>query len=73
MVTTMTTIKAIAFTLVALSCTAAMAHDGSERASPAAEKIKVAQEQRFNDQINGESSRLVNTEKKTSVNEPEKG
>nr|WP_193441864.1 hypothetical protein [Pseudomonas caspiana] len=70
---TMNLIKSIAFTVAALSSTVAMAHDGSERASPAAEKIKIAQEQRFNDQINGESSRLVNTEKKTSVNEPEKG
>lgn len=73
MVITMKLIKSIAFTIAALSSTAALAHDGSERASPAAEKIKVAQEQRFNDQINNETSRLVNTEKKTSVDAPEKG
>ncbi|MBC3948499.1 MULTISPECIES: hypothetical protein [Pseudomonas] len=68
----MNLIKSIAFTVAALSSAAAMAHDGSERASPAAEKIKIVQEQRFNDQLN-EASRLVNTEKKTSVDEPEKG
>ncbi|WP_349970687.1 hypothetical protein [Pseudomonas caspiana] len=69
----MNIIRSIALTVVALSSATAMAHDGSERASPAAEKIKVAQEQRFNDQLNSESSRLVNIDKKTPVNEPEKG
>lgn len=73
MVMTMNLIKSIAFTVAALCSTAALAHDGSERASPAAEKIKIAQEERFNDQINSESSRLVDTDKNTSVNEPVKG
>lgn len=68
----MNLIKSIAFTVAALSSTAALAHDGSERASPAAEKIKIAQEQRFNDKTN-ETSRLVNTEKKTSSDVSEKG
>ncbi|WP_122661955.1 hypothetical protein [Pseudomonas viridiflava] len=69
----MNIIRSIALTLVALSSTAALAHDGSERASSAAEKIKIAQALQFNDQINSESSRLVNAEKQTPVNEPEKG
>ncbi|MCI8211229.1 hypothetical protein AUC61_17010 [Pseudomonas sp. S25] len=69
----MNIIRSIAFTVIALSSTVALAHDGSERASPAAEKIKIAQELKFNDQLNSEASRLVNTEKQTPANEPEKG
>ncbi|GFM80263.1 hypothetical protein PSCICN_09550 [Pseudomonas cichorii] len=57
-------LKSMVFTAVALSCTAAFAKDGSERASPAALKMRIAQEARFNEQNRSETSRLVSADEK---------
>ncbi len=55
-------IKSIAFVAAALSCSLAFAEDGSERANQAAQKMRIAQEARFDDQRNSETSRLVNSD-----------
>ncbi|MBX8493644.1 hypothetical protein K5D67_01860 [Pseudomonas cichorii] len=57
-------LKSMVFAAVALSTTAAFAKDGSERASPAALKMRLAQEVRFIEQNRGETSRLVSADEK---------
>ncbi|WP_122316181.1 hypothetical protein [Pseudomonas cichorii] len=58
----MNLIKSLVLTVTALSCTAVLAHDGSERSSPAAEKMRIAQEVRFNAQ--GNATEYARAEKK---------
>ncbi len=72
MVNTVNVLKSMVLTFAALSCTAVMAEGGSERASQAAEKMRVAQQMRIDDQRRNESERLVNADKKPTTDLPRK-
>jgi hypothetical protein len=64
----MNLIKSLIFTATVLSCTAALAEDGSDRVNLTAQKMRLAQETRVNDP-NSEASRLVSTDEKKSAAE----
>jgi len=72
MVNTMNVIKSMVVAFAALTCTAVMAEGGSERAMQAAEKMRVAQQLRFDDPRSNESARLVNADKKPATDLPRK-
>jgi hypothetical protein len=59
--------KSIMFTVAALSCTAVLAEDGSERAGQAAQKMRLAQEMRSNDKKSTEASQFVSADEKSRV------
>lgn len=71
-VITMNLIKSMVFTAVALSCSAAFAEDGSERANQAAQKIRIAQEARFDSQNSTDASRYVNADEKSRAEQLKK-
>ena len=58
----MNLIKSLFFTVAVLSCTAALAEDGSERSSQAVQKMRLDQAALFNDQDNSQASQPVNTD-----------
>jgi len=55
-------IKSMALTVIALSSTAAFADDGSDFATPAADKMRLAQELRFQEQSRSQNERFVNAD-----------
>ncbi|KPW38930.1 hypothetical protein ALP45_100059 [Pseudomonas coronafaciens pv. atropurpurea] len=56
-------IKSMVFAVAALSATAAFADDGNEYASPAADKMRLAQELRFKEQTSSnKAERYVNAD-----------
>ncbi|WP_407309412.1 hypothetical protein [Pseudomonas sp. nanlin1] len=65
-------IKSMMFTVAALSSTAVLAEDGSERAGQAAQEVRFAQEGRVNDQNGTGTSRFVSSDEKPRVEQPEK-
>jgi hypothetical protein len=65
-------IKSMMFTAAALSCTAVLAEDGSERAGQAAQKMRLAQEARFIDQQSGEASRFVSADEQSRAEQLKK-
>ena len=67
----MNLIKSLVFTVTVLSCTAVLAEDGSDRASQAAQKMRLVQETRFNDHGN-EASRLVSADEKSRAEQMKK-
>lgn len=72
MVNTVNVLKSMIVAFAALTCTAVMAEDGSERAGQAAEKMRVAQQLRFEDPRSNEAARLVNASKKSTTDLPRK-
>lgn len=58
----MNLIKSLFFTVAVLSCTAALAEDGSERSSQAVQKMRLDQAALFNDLDNSQASQPVNTD-----------
>ena len=58
----MNLIKSLFFTVAVLSCTAALAEDGSERSSQAVQKMRLDQAALFNDRDNSQASQPVNTD-----------
>jgi len=68
----MNLIKSMVFAAVALSCSAAFAEDGSERASQAAQKMRIAQEARFDSQNSTDASRYVNADEKSGAEQLKK-
>lgn len=72
MVKTVNVLKSMVLTFAALTSTAVMAEGGSERASQAAEKMRMAQQMRFEDQRSNEAARLVNADKKPTTDLPRK-
>lgn len=66
----MNLIKSLVLIVAALSCTAVFAQDGSERSSHAAQKMRVAQEVRFNDQK--AATEYIRAEEKSGTNEAKK-
>ena len=68
----MNVLKSMVVAFAALTCTAAMAEDGSERGGQAAQKMRVAQQLRFDDLRSNESARLVNADKKPATELPRK-
>ncbi|HEY0290323.1 MAG TPA: hypothetical protein VGC62_25510 [Pseudomonas sp.] len=60
----MNLIKSLVFTATVLSCTSVLAEDGSDRASQAAQKIRLAQQTHFNDH-SSEASRFVSADEKS--------
>ena len=72
MVKTVKILKSMILTFAALTSTAVMAEGGSERASQAAEKMRMAQQMRFEDQRSNESARLVNADQKPTTDLPRK-
>jgi hypothetical protein len=71
MVITMNLIKSMVFTVVALSCTAAFAQDGSERSNQAAQKMRIAQEARFEGQ-NSDTSQYASADDKSRAEQLKK-
>jgi len=72
MVNTMNVLKSMVVAFAALTCTAVMAEGGSERAMQAAEKMRVAQQLRFDDLRSNEATRLVNASKNPDTDLPRK-
>lgn len=68
----MNLIKSMVFAAVALSCSAAFAEDGSERANQAAQKMRIAQEVRFDSQNGIDTSRYVNADEKSHAEQLKK-
>jgi len=68
----MSLIKSLILTATALSSSAVLAEDGSERASQAAQKMRVAQEARFIDQNSGEASRFVSADEQSRAEQLKK-
>nr|WP_195758832.1 hypothetical protein [Pseudomonas syringae] len=68
----MSLIKSLILTAAALSSTAVLAEDGSERASQAAQKMRVAQEARFIDQNSGEASRFLSADEQSRTKQLKK-
>ncbi|CAI8843124.1 MULTISPECIES: hypothetical protein [Pseudomonas syringae group] len=63
---TMKVIKSMVFAVAALSFTSAFADDGNEFASTAADKMRMAQEQRFReDQSARQNEQYVNSDEKS--------
>ncbi|BBN65626.1 MULTISPECIES: hypothetical protein [Pseudomonas] len=60
-------VKSMVFAVAALSATAAFADDGNEYASPAADKMRLAQEMRFKEQNSSKAERYVNTDEKAEA------
>ncbi|WP_223115029.1 hypothetical protein [Pseudomonas syringae] len=61
-------IKSMVFAVAALSATAAFADDGNEFASPAADKMRLAQELRFKEKnSSNKAERYVNTDDKAEA------
>ncbi len=58
----MNLIKSLFFTVAVLSCTAALAEDGSERSSQAVQKMRLDQAALFNDRDNSQASQPANTD-----------
>ena len=58
----MNLIKSLFFTVAVLSCTAALAEDGSERSSQAVQKMRLDQAALFNDRDNSQASQPVITD-----------
>jgi hypothetical protein len=72
MVITMNLIKAMVIAVVAVSCTAAFAQDGSERSNQAAQKMRIAQEARFDGQNSSDASRYVSADEKSRAEQLKK-
>lgn len=70
--TPMNSIKSLVLIIVALSSTSALAHDGSERASPAAQKMRIAQEERFNQQNRDAATEYVRADEQPRADQPKK-
>lgn len=68
----MNLIKSMAFAAVALSCTAVFAQDGSERSNLAAQKMRIAQEARFESQKSTDASRYVSADEKSRAEQLKK-
>jgi hypothetical protein len=68
----MNLIKSMILTVAALSCTTVFAQDGSELASQAAQKMRVAQEARFYDQEGKSSTEYVRSDAKAPVEQMKK-
>ena len=68
----MNLIKSLFFTVAVLSCTAALAEDGSERSSQAVQKRRRDQAALFNDRDNSQASQPVNTDNKPRAEKTEK-
>jgi hypothetical protein len=68
----MSFMKSMMFTVAALSCTAVLAEDGSERAGQAAQKMRLAQEARFIDQKSNEASRVVSADEPSRAEQQKK-
>ena len=58
----MNLIKSLFFTVAVLTCTAALAEDGSERSSQAVQKMRLDQAALFNDRDNSQASQPANTD-----------
>lgn len=71
-VITMNLIKSIVLAAVALSCSAAFAQDGSERSNQAAQKMRIAQEARFDGQNSNDASRYVSADEKARAEQLKK-
>ncbi|WP_163032090.1 hypothetical protein [Pseudomonas asturiensis] len=64
---TMKLVKSMVFAVAALSFTSAFADDGNEFASIAADKMRAAQEQRFNEQQRAsQNEQYVNSDEKST-------
>ncbi|MCL6305470.1 hypothetical protein QQL38_13665 [Pseudomonas syringae] len=60
----MNLLKSMVLSVAALSSTAALAQDGSELAGKAAQKMKIAQELRFQNQGDDKATEYVQSEEK---------
>ncbi|WP_440856589.1 hypothetical protein [Pseudomonas syringae] len=60
-------VKSMVFAVAALSATAAFADDGNEYASPAADKMRLAQEMRFKEQNSSKAERYVNADERAEA------
>ncbi|MEE4999060.1 hypothetical protein V2K22_20115 [Pseudomonas alliivorans] len=70
---TMKLIKSMVFAVAALSFTSAFADDGNEFASTAADKMRMAQEQRFQERQAGkQGEQYVNSDEKSTSDKSDK-
>ncbi|MEE5054476.1 hypothetical protein V2J84_12425 [Pseudomonas alliivorans] len=70
---TMKLIKSMLFAVAALSFTSAFADDGNEFASTAADKMRMAQEQRFQERQAGkQGEQYVNSDEKSKSDKSDK-
>ncbi|MEE4858789.1 hypothetical protein V2K27_13495 [Pseudomonas alliivorans] len=70
---TMKLIKSMVFAVAALSFTSAFADDGNEFASTAADKMRMAQEQRFQErQARKQGEQYVNSDEKSKSDKSDK-
>lgn len=73
LVSTRNLLKSTAFSVAALSSTAAFAQDGSELAGQAAQKMKIAQQLRFQKQGDGDkATEYVQSEETPGTEQPRK-
>lgn len=68
----MNLLKSMVLTVAALSATAAFAQDGSELASQAAQKMKLAQELRFQNQSDDKATEYVKSDDKAPADQVKK-
>ncbi|OQR29709.1 hypothetical protein BWR59_19800 [Pseudomonas sp. Bc-h] len=68
----MNLLKSMVLTVAALSSTAVFAQDGSELASQAAQKMKIAQEVRFQNQSDAKATEYVKSDDKARADQTKK-
>lgn len=71
-VSTMNLLKSMVLTVAALSSPALFAQDGSELASQAAQKMKIAQEVRFQNQNDARATEYVKSDDNAPANQTKK-
>jgi hypothetical protein len=71
-VSTMNLLKSMVLTVAALTTTAVFAQDGSELASQAAQRMKIAQELRFQNQSDSKATEYVKSDDKARADQTKK-
>lgn len=66
-------IKSLVITVAALCSTAVLAEDGSERAGQASQQMRLAVEQRQQDQANNQADTLISADEKKRVEPASEG